>query len=152
MVPIRLGMSLVTMTSENDQLKKEEESLTLTAFIWFCRLIAIFCLYAGLKYWIQLIGYHEGAINRFDTMPVHWQVAAASLAVLFPVAATGLWMVVSWGPVIWAAAAGAEFVMYYWFPDLFGQMPITLMAHGAVAALYLAFRLALFRETSKRAR
>lgn len=152
MVPIRLGMHLVSMTSENDQLKKEEVTLTLTAFIWFCRLIALFCLYAGLKYWIQLIGYQEGAINRFDTMPVHWQVAAASLAVLFPVAATGLWMVVSWGPVIWAAAAGAEFIMYYWFPNLFGQMPITLLAHGAVAALYLAFRLALFREVTNRAR
>jgi Family of unknown function (DUF6163) len=142
----------MSMTTDNDQLKKEEESLTLTAFIWFCRLIALFCLYAGLKYWIQLIGYHEGPNNRFDTMPVYWQVAATTLAVLFPVAATGLWMVVSWGPVLWVAAASAEVVMYYWFPHLFGEMPITLLAHGAVAALYIAFRLALLRESMKRAR
>ncbi len=142
----------MSMTTDDDQLKKEEESLTLAAFIWFCRLIAFFCFYAGLKYWIQLIGYYDGPNNRFDTMPVYWQVAATSLAVLFPVAATGLWMVVSWGPVIWAAAAGAEVVMYYWFPHLFGEMQFTVLAHLAVAALYIAFRLALWREASQRSR
>lgn len=142
----------MSMISDNDHLKTEQASLTLTAFIWFCRLIALFCLYAGLKYWIQLIGYHEGPNNRFDTMPVYWQVAATTLAVLFPVAATGLWMVVSWGPVLWVAAASAEIVMYYWFPNLFGEMPITLLAHAAVAMLYIAFRLALLRESMKRAR
>jgi fatty acid desaturase len=142
----------MSMATDNDQLKKEEASLALAAFVWFCRLIAIFCLYAGFKYWVQLIGYQEGPNNRFDTMPIHWQVAAATLAVLFPVAATGLWMVVSWGPVIWAAAAGGEFIMYYWFPHLFGSMPLTLSAHAAVAMLYFAFRLALLREAAMRAR
>ena len=80
-------------------------------------------------------------------MPVNWQEAATSLAVLFPVAASGLWMVVSWGPVIWVAAAVAEAIMYLGFPNLFGERPVTLIAHAAVAFLYLVFRLALYRET-----
>ncbi|MGB8816709.1 MAG: DUF6163 family protein [Rhizobiaceae bacterium] len=140
----------MSLTSQNDQLKQQEASLTLTAFVWFCRIISAFCLYAAVNYWIQLIGLHEGINNRFDTMPVHWQIAAASLAVLFPVAATGLWMVVSWGPVIWAAAALTETVMYFVYPGLYGERPVTLMAHLAVAVLYLAFRLALYLEERKR--
>ena len=142
----------MTLSSQNDQLKKPAETLTFIAFVWFCRLIAVFCLYTGVAYWIRLIGYHGGPLNRFDLMPVHWQVAASSLAVLFPVAATGLWMVVSWGPVLWVAAAVAECVMYLGYPQLFGQNPVAITAHISVALLYLAFRLALYRESRIAAR
>lgn len=152
-LPIRAeGGQLKTMITKGDLLKKQEETLTFIAFVWFCRLIAVLCFYSGITYWIRLIGYHDGPLYRFDLMPVHWQVAATSLAVLFPVAASGLWMVVSWGPVIWVAAAAAEAVMYLWFPELFGARPVTLVAHGAVAVLYLVFRLALYRETRLAAR
>ena len=137
----------MTLTNQSDQLKKPEETLVFTAFVWFCRLIAVFCFYAGVTYWIRLIGYYEGPLNRFDLMPVHWQVAGATLAVLFPVAACGLWMVVSWGTVIWVAAALTETVMYLGFPDLFGNKPVALIAHAAVAVLYVVFRLALYHES-----
>ncbi len=126
----------MSIAAGGDQLKKPEETLVFSAFVWFCR----------------LIGYYEGPLNRFDLMPVHWQVAATSLAVLFPVAASGLWMVVSWGPVIWVAAALAETIMYLGFPNLFGVKPIALIAHAAVAVLYIAFRLALYRESRNAAR
>lgn len=137
----------MSLTTQTDQLKKPQETLVFVAFIWFCRLMAAFCFYTGVTYWIRLIGYHEGPLNRFDLMPVHWQVAAATLAVLFPVAASGLWMVVSWGPVIWAAAALTETVMYLGFPELFGQKPLALAAHAATALLYVAFRIALYMES-----
>lgn len=137
----------MSLTTQTDQLKKPQETLVFVAFVWFCRLMAAFCFYAGVTYWIRLIGYHEGPLNRFDLMPVHWQVAAATLAVLFPVAASGLWMVVSWGPVIWAAAALTETVMYLGFPELFGQKPLALAAHAATASLYVAFRIALYMES-----
>ncbi len=39
-------------------------------------------------------------------MPVHWQVATVTLAVFFPFAAVGLWMLASWGPVIWVHLRG----------------------------------------------
>ncbi len=139
----------MTFSSQEDQLKKPEETLTITAFVWFNRLIAVLCLYSAFTYWIRLIGVNEGPLNRFDLMPVYWQVAAASLAVLFPVAATGLWMVVSWGPVIWVAAAAGEAVMYLGFPQLFGTKPIAIIAHGAVAAMYVVFRLLMYRESRK---
>ncbi len=142
----------MSIAAGDDQLKKREETLTFVAFVWFCRFIAALCFYTGVTYWIRLIGFYDGPLNRFDLMPVHWQVAATSLAVLFPVAACGLWMVVSWGPVIWVAAALAETTMYLGFPNLFGEKPIALFAHAAVAFLYIAFRLALYREARIAAR
>lgn len=136
----------MTFTNNDDQLRKPIPSLTLTLFVWFHRIIASGSLYLGVNYWISLIGIHPGNLGRFDLMPVYWQASATSLAVLFPVAAIGLWTVVSWGPVIWVVAALGECIMYIGFPELFGSRDVVLLAHGFVALLYLIFRLVLYRE------
>ncbi len=47
-----------------------------------------------------------------------------TLAVTYPVAALGLWLLVSWGPVIWVVAASAEIVMFGFYPAIFGQKPL----------------------------
>ena len=91
-------------------------TLTEQAFVWFQRLIAGYCLLFGILYWVRLIGVYDGPLWRFDLMPVHWQVAAVTLAVFFPFAAIGLWMLASWGPVIWVICAVTETVMYFVFP------------------------------------
>ncbi len=88
-------------------------TLTETAFVWFQRMIAGYCLLFGILYWVRLIGVYDGPLWRFDLMPVHWQVAAVTLAVFFPFAAIGLWMLASWGPVIWVICAVTEAVMYF---------------------------------------
>lgn len=113
------------------------------AFSWFLRIIAAYCLLFGVLYWIRLVGIYPGPLWRFDLMPVHWQVAAVSLAVLFPFAAIGLWMLASWGPVIWFICAAAESVMYAGFPHLFGQRTLIVISHLCVALLYIAFRMVL---------
>lgn len=109
------------------------------AFIWFQRIIAAYCLLFGVLYWIRLIGIYPGPLWRFDLMPVHWQVASVSLAVLFPFAAIGLWMLSSWGPVIWFVCAVVETTMYIGFPERFGHRPAIGAAHVGVILLYLAF-------------
>jgi hypothetical protein len=121
------------------------------AFVWFHRIVAGYCLVIGIVYWIRLVGLYEGPLWRIDLMPVHWQIATVVLSVLFPFAGIGLWMMASWGPVIWFLSAAAEAVMYGVFPDHFGPRPIVLAAHGCVALLYLAFRAVLFFE-KRRAR
>jgi uncharacterized membrane protein len=121
-----------------------EPSAVETAFGWFLRLVAVYCLYFGVLYWIRLIGVYPGALWRFDLMPLHWQVAGSVLAVFFPFAAAGLWMLASWGPVIWFICAATEAVMYGGFPVLFGERPPILIAHGAVAAIYILFRIAIY--------
>lgn len=118
-------------------------SLTEVLFPWFLRIVAVYSLAFGVLYWVRLIGYFDGPDWRFDTMSVEWQVASVSLAALFPFAAIGLWMTASWGPVIWFFCASIETVMYAGLPAIFGARPGVVASHALVAAVYLAFRLAL---------
>lgn len=113
---------------------------------WFHRLVAAYSLLLGILYWVRLIGFHEGSNWRFDLMPVHWQVASVSLAVLFPFAASGLWMLASWGPVIWFICAAIEMTMYVGFPELFGSRLPVLASHVMVAVLYCVLRGLLFLQ------
>jgi hypothetical protein len=119
-------------------------SLAETGFAWFLRLIAGYCLLFGVLYWIRLIGLHDGTLWRFDLMPIHWQVASVILAVFFPFAAIGLWMLSSWGPVIWFICAATETIMYLGFPELFGERWVIIASHLLVALLYLSFRIVIF--------
>ena len=75
--------------------------------------MAVSCFWFGLNYWAMLIGYSFGGAGRFDLLPLPWRVAATSLAVVYPVAALGLWLLVSWGPVLWVVAA-ATLLNLYW--------------------------------------
>ena len=52
----------------------------------------------------------------------------------FPFAAIGLWMLASWGPVIWFICAATETVMYLGFPELFGQRSPIVASHVCVIA------------------
>lgn len=113
---------------------------------WLHRVVALYCLLFGLMYWTRLIGVYEGQFWRFDLMPVHWQVAAVVLAVLFPFAASGLWMLASWGPVIWFVCAAAEAVMYVGLPHLFGHRELVVVSHVMVAILYAVLRFMLHRQ------
>ncbi|HTV68920.1 MAG TPA: DUF6163 family protein [Rhizobiaceae bacterium] len=121
-------------------------STTEASFFWFHRVIAVYCLLFGIMYWIRLIGVYDGPLWRFDLMPVHWQVVSVTLAALFPVAAVGLWMTSSWGPVIWFICAATEIIMYAGFPDLFGHRWLIVAAHAGVALLYAAFRVAIYLQ------
>lgn len=119
------------------------------ALVWFCRAVAIYCLGLGVSYWVRLIGFYEGTSWRFDLMPSYWQVASASLAVLFPFAGIGLWTLASWGPVIWLICAGAELVLYAGFADIQGLRWLVLASHCAIASAYCALRYALYRQRSR---
>lgn len=119
-------------------------SVAEVTFAWFLRIIAAYCLLFGVLYWIRLIGFYDEPLWRFDTMPVYWQVTAVTLAVFYPFAGIGLWMLASWGPVIWFICAATEVTMYAGFPDLFGHRFAIVISHAFVALLYIAFRVVIF--------
>lgn len=121
------------------------------AFAAFLRLVACLCLFFGVLYWIRLIGYYPGDLFRFDLMPMQWQIAAPALAVLFPFAAAGLWMLASWGPVIWFLCAAGEISMYAGFPQYFGHRPSVVIAHAVVATIYCVFRVLIHLRKRKAA-
>lgn len=120
-----------------------EPSALELAFAGFQRIVAACCLVFGMLYWVRLIGIYPGSLWRFDLMPMHWQVASTILAVFFPFAAAGLWMLASWAPVIWFICAATETVMHAGLPQLFGERPLIVAMHVLVALAYLAFRVAV---------
>lgn len=126
-----------------------QPTLAETGFVWFQRVIAGYCLLFGVLYWVRLIGIYDGPLWRFDLMPVHWQIAAVTLAAFFPFAAIGLWMLASWGPVIWGICAVTETVMYCVFPDLYGHRLLIVSSHIFVALLYAAFRVLIHLQHRK---
>lgn len=127
-----------------------EPSTAELAFEWFQRIVAVYCLGFGILYWVRLIGFYPGPLWRFDLMPMHWQLAAATLAVFFPFAAAGLWMLASWGPVIWFICALTETIMYAGYPQLFGERWSIVATHAAVAAIYIALRLVVHFHRQRR--
>ncbi|MCJ8519243.1 DUF6163 family protein [Pseudorhizobium tarimense] len=136
---------------EPDSPTLPKRTLTQILFVLFLRLVAVACLWFGLQYWGMLVGYSLEGRGRFDLLSVPWQVAAPSLAVLFPVASLGLWLAVSWGPVLWVIAVAIQFLMYALWSGVFGTNSVILVFHGLVALLYGLFRLALWLEERRRA-
>lgn len=121
-------------------------SLPEIAFAWLNRVVAVYCLMFGFAYWVRLVGIYPGDEWRFDLMPVHWQVASVTLAALFPFASIGLWMLASWGAVVWFICAVIETFMYWWRADLFGSKPIIVLVHLLIAAAYLTLVVIIRRQ------
>lgn len=126
---------------EPDSLSPTKRSLADLLFVLFLRLAAVICLMFGVEYWAMLTGYSLGGRARFDLLALPWRVAATALSVMFPVAALGLWLTVSWGPVIWLFAAGAQVAMYTVWPEIFGQNMLVVFLHALTAIVYAVFRI-----------
>ncbi len=135
-----------------DSAKGPRPSLTETLFMLFLRLVAVAALWFAVQYWAMLTGLSIEGKGRFDLLPPAWKAAATALAVLFPVAAVGLWLLVSWGRVIWLIAAATEIAMHELYPSIFGINRLLVLMHLAVAALFVLFRLALFIQRRRQAR
>ncbi len=109
--------------------------------------LALFAM--GLVYWTRLIGVFDGDAWRFDTMPVWWRIVAPALAVLYPVAGVGLWLLASWGTVIWTLVFTIECIMHLGFARLFGQDPVSIGLHALGLMILLILRVMAFFEQRK---
>ena len=114
--------------------------------IWLYRAIAIVLFVVGIQYWVGLLGIDAEGLGRFDLMPVWWKVAAPALAVLYPVAGIGLWLLAGWGAVLWAMIALGETIMHRGFPELYGDANAWLGFHLAGLLLLLTLRIVDLRE------
>ncbi|MBO3759765.1 DUF6163 family protein [Ciceribacter sp. L1K22] len=135
---------------DDDSSHLPQATLTGKLFLVFLRVVAVTCLWFGLQYWAMLVGYSLGGHGRFDLLTVPWQIASASLAVVFPVAALGLWLAGSWGPVIWVLAAGTQIAMYGFWTDIYGVNRLVIVMHCVVAIVYIIFRAAIWLEGRER--
>ena len=149
-MPADLALTVRRMV--DDSAKAPRPSLTETLFVLFLRLVAICSLWFALQYWAMLTGFSFNGQGRFDLLPPAWKAASTALAVLFPVAAVGLWLLVSWGPVIWLIAAATEIAMHEVYPSIFGINRLLVITHVAIAVLFVLFRLALFIQRRRQVR
>ena len=149
-MPACLALSLRAMVA--DSAKRPRPSLTETLFTLFLRLVALGSLWFALQYWAMLTGVSFNGQGRFDLLPPAWKAAYTALAVLFPVAAVGLWLLVSWGPVIWLIAAATEIAMHEAYPSIFGIDRLLVIMHCAIGVVFVLFRLVLFIQRRRQAR
>lgn len=107
----------------------------------FLRLVALGTLWFALLIWADLIGYHHGGTGRFDLLDADMKAARGTLAVLYPVAAVGLWLRGAWGPVIWGVAAIMEIGLQQAMPGTFEIDPLKIALVSLIALVYLLLRL-----------
>lgn len=147
-----VGLALTVRGMVADSAKVPRPSLTETLFMLFLRMVAVCSLWFALQYWAMLTGFSFNGQGRFDLLPPAWKAASTALAVLFPVAAVGLWLLVSWGPVIWLIAAATEIAMHEVYPSIFGINRLLVITHIAIAVLFVLFRIALFVQRRRQVR
>lgn len=127
-------------------------TLTDTLYVTFLRVMAATCLWFALQYWAMLTGYSLEGRGRFDLLPPAWKAASTALAMMFPVAAVGLWLLAPWGAVVWVLAAATEIAMHEFYPSIFGINRLLVIAHITVAVIYVLFQAALFLQRRKQTR
>ncbi|WP_299812292.1 DUF6163 family protein [uncultured Roseibium sp.] len=104
--------------------------------VWYLRAIAILLIGGGVIYWARIIGILEWRGLWFWDMPVALQGAIVFFAVLDLVAATGLWLTVSWGTVMWLFRCFSQIVMHTAFSDLYGRRPYEIAFYLLTIAIF----------------
>ncbi|WP_417666911.1 DUF6163 family protein [Roseibium sp.] len=117
-----------------------------TVLIWYLRAIALLLIGGGIIHWARIVGFVPWRGLWFWDMPVEWQAATVFFAVLDLVAATGLWLAVSWGTVMWLFRAMSQIVMHSLFADIYGRRPYEIAFYILTIAIYLLLMYLMERE------
>jgi hypothetical protein len=113
----------------------------------FVRLLAVVFLVSGLRAWSVILGPVDGAAAFFD-LPMEMRIVTAFFAVFDLVAAVGLWLLASWGAVVWLIAALTEVALHGFFPQTYGEAPFIIGFHLACVVLYALFTYLVDRAES----
>ena len=108
-----------------------------TALVVYVRLRALVFLVSGLRRWAIVLGPLAPDGDFFNLTP-EWMVAVGFFAVFELVAAVGLWLLASWGTVVWLIAAKTETVLHTVFHELFGWNLTLIAFHGGAVLVYAA--------------
>ncbi len=112
----------------------------------YVRVIAVFMIFAGLSYWGAILGVRLIGGVPFESVGVQVQFTIIVFAVLDLVTAIGLWLLSSWGTVMWLFRSLAQVVMYSVFPMVFGRSPTEVVFYICAIALYLVLLYLAERE------
>ena len=85
----------------------------------YWRILAGLLIVLGLFRWALAIGALPSVSGNFEGLSVAWQWATINLGVTYLVAGVGLWLLASWGPVVWFYGAASEIAMHTLFSGTF---------------------------------
>lgn len=107
------------------------------ALVVYVRCVSVVLLLSGLQNWAHIIGLGLGG-GAFLDQSVPVIVATLFFAVAELVAAVGLWLLASWGPVVWIITALTECVLHWMFAALFGSDLSVIVFHLSSIVLFVA--------------
>lgn len=100
------------------------------ALVWFMRLLALLWIAKGLSFWSVIVG-AQNPLPPFEARSLGFQATVIYFAVVDLIAAVGLWLVATWGGVLWLLAVMSHLILATFFP---GIVPV----NGALAGVYVA--------------
>lgn len=106
--------------------------LTLVIYV---RFLSTVFLVAGLLRWATILGFGIPGGN-FLTLSSPVIVATLFFAVADLVAAVGLWLLASWGTVVWMISALTETALYSAYNPQFGRNYPLMIFHIGTVAIY----------------
>jgi len=145
-----LGVRKRAIIVVKENLTEIKTSVLNRIFSVFMSVLALFCLCMGAFYWVRLIGVFSGSLWRFDLMPWNWRVLCSSLAVLYPVAACGVWIGSRWGIILWLGGAVTETVCMTLYSNYFSWNLWIPLLHIVFLVCYGFFSMVLFFNQPKR--
>jgi hypothetical protein len=116
----------------------------------FLSIVALACVAGTVKYWAMLMGITDGGALRFDIAPLHWRLAATTLALLLPLTALGVWFQTAFGLWGWILVTFIQYLMHAVLPQWYGGDPFNLLFSGSVVILFLVFQTLFYLRERKR--
>lgn len=117
------------------------------ALVIAVRVLSVVFIVSGLKRWGIILG-PLAPDGSFANLPTELAVATIFFSVADLVAAVGLWLLASWGTVVWLITALTEVVLHSLFRDLFGFDPFLISFH--VTSVFIYALLTYLYERSRR--
>ncbi|WP_237155186.1 DUF6163 family protein [Oryzibacter oryziterrae] len=103
----------------------------------YVRVLSVVFLFSGLARWATILGISLDG-GDFLSQPSPVIVATLFFSVADLVAAVGLWLLASWGTVVWMISALTETALYGAFAAQFGRNYTVMAFHIGSVVLYAA--------------
>ncbi len=109
----------------------------------FMRVIAALWIEQGLLQWQSLL---TSGTQLFDNLPPQLSFSTVFFAVSDLIAATGLWLAVPWGGVLWLMSAASQMLVAVLIPEFFASRYIVIAINLALIFLYFFISIQAARE------
>ncbi|BBE71608.1 DUF6163 family protein [Oharaeibacter diazotrophicus] len=115
------------------------------ALVVYVRILAMVFIASGLRRWAVVLGPLAPGGDLL-ALPVPVIVATVFFAAFDLVAAVGLWLLASWGTVVWLISALTELALHTAFRDLFPFEPGVVVFHVVTVVIYAVLTMLYERQ------